>query len=294
MTDPRLEHLDPATIAAFVDQTLDPAARAAAEAHLAACADCREAWVETTEIDNEMRGVTTSGQSRDVTVIARPTLKRSWIYGGMGLAAAAAVLLAVFLPRTMDRGDRPELGALVAAVGENRRTEARLTGGFQWGPVPGVTRGSDRTSDTNVDLAVARLQQEAERTNDPDALAASGVATVIGGDVAAGIARLRDATRHGPGSAAAWSNLAAARLEQARRVGDRFSAEEALSDADRALTLRPALPEALFNRALALSYLGRTEDARAAWTAYLAIDSTSAWAVEARRRRDDGSDRQQR
>jgi len=45
-------------------------------------------------------------------------------------------------------------------------------------------------------------------------------------------------------------------------------------------------PEALFNRALALETLGLRPMAMAAWTSYLAVDSTSPWATEARGRMD--------
>ena len=44
------------------------------------------------------------------------------------------------------------------------------------------------------------------------------------------------------------------------------------------------MPEALFNRALALQMSGMTDDARTAWQAYLTIDDRSGWADEARAR----------
>ncbi len=44
------------------------------------------------------------------------------------------------------------------------------------------------------------------------------------------------------------------------------------------------MPEALFNRALALQMVGKTGDARIAWQAYLTIDDRSGWADEARAR----------
>ena len=47
----------------------------------------------------------------------------------------------------------------------------------------------------------------------------------------------------------------------------------------------PASPEALFNRALALEKLGLRRAAANTWTEYLALDSGSGWADEARRRR---------
>ena len=86
------DHLDPATIAALVDRTLDAAPRAAAEAHLAACADCREVWVETSEMAEAMSGGA-SGPAASGT--PRTRSRSRWIYLG-GLAAAAALVLAVW------------------------------------------------------------------------------------------------------------------------------------------------------------------------------------------------------
>jgi hypothetical protein len=42
------------------------------------------------------------------------------------------------------------------------------------------------------------------------------------------------------------------------------------------------MPEALFNRALALQMLGQNADARTAWQSFLTIDDRSGWADEAR------------
>jgi predicted anti-sigma-YlaC factor YlaD len=117
VTDPRPGHLDAMTIAAFIDRTLDPKARAAAEAHLADCADCREVWVETSELAEEcLRGwsgatVVTPAAS----VAASRPASRTWIYAGAGLAVAAALVLTVFSPRLFNRSDRPERWEPIAA-----------------------------------------------------------------------------------------------------------------------------------------------------------------------------------
>jgi hypothetical protein len=54
----------------------------------------------------------------------------------------------------------------------------------------------------------------------------------------------------------------------------------ALVAANRALALKPELPEALFNRALVLSAL-RTDGARAAWQTVIKSERDPAWAREA-------------
>jgi tetratricopeptide (TPR) repeat protein len=57
---------------------------------------------------------------------------------------------------------------------------------------------------------------------------------------------------------------------------------EALASVTTALQIDPALPEALFNRALVLEKLGLIAEARRAWQRYLDVDASSAWAAEAR------------
>ena len=57
-----------------------------------------------------------------------------------------------------------------------------------------------------------------------------------------------------------------------------------LATANRALEIDRLMPEALFNRALALQMSGMTDDARTAWQSYLTIDDRSGWADEARAR----------
>ena len=52
--------------------------------------------------------------------------------------------------------------------------------------------------------------------------------------------------------------------------------------ADRAVRANPALPEALFNRALSLESLTLTKEAFRAWQDVVALDSGSPWAAEAR------------
>ena len=284
MTERRLDHLDPATIAALVDRTLDPAARAEAEAHLADCADCREVWVETSEIAGEMSEATAVPPPVATNVVPLRRRSRGLIYAGAGLAAAAAIGLAVFSPRLFDRGSRPELRDLVAAVGENRRTEGRLTGGFKWGPVPSVRRGSDKSADIDVDIAATTLQQSAAGATEPLAVAAAGSAALIRGDIESAIASLTQATRAGSANAMVWSDLSAAYLERARLSGDTAAPAAALEAADRALSLSADLAEARFNRALALTATGRVTEARAGWEHYLALDASSPWADEARKR----------
>src|SRR5205085_9524105 len=52
---------------------------------------------------------------------------------------------------------------------------------------------------------------------------------------------------------------------------------------NKALQVDPNLLEALYNKALCLQYMKASEQAKEAWQSYLAHDSQSKWAEEARR-----------
>lgn len=75
-------------------------------AHLAACAECRAAWMVVSRGARVgaavERGFDASGAARAVTARLRAssTRARAWRWTGLGIAAAAAITLAVVGPRT--------------------------------------------------------------------------------------------------------------------------------------------------------------------------------------------------
>jgi CHAT domain-containing protein len=81
---------------------------------------------------------------------------------------------------------------------------------------------------------------------------------------------------------AVWNDLAAARYNLARAAQRPEMLGSALAAADTALRGRGDLVEARFNRALIIERLGLRGPAVAAWTAYLELEGTSGWAMEAR------------
>ncbi|HEX6324880.1 MAG TPA: zf-HC2 domain-containing protein, partial [Vicinamibacterales bacterium] len=270
------DHLDPATIAALVDRTLDPAARAAAEAHLAACAGCREVWVET----SEMAGPLIAPASRDARAPARPMVRRWW-YAGAAIAASAVIGAGLWLLVPRQSRSEAAVARLAAAVGTERTTLARLSGPFVWGPPPDVIRGSaapPRLEIRESAAAIERLATDATAEN----LAARGKAELVLGDPETAIETLDRALLANPSLAGARNDLAAAYLEIWRRTGDASAATRSWDHAERALQLEPLLPEALFNKARAIQSLGLTDAARRAWNRYLEVDATSEWADEAR------------
>lgn len=112
-------------------------------------------------------------------------------------------------------------------------------------------------------------------TASPDART-RGIGLLLAGRAADGAALLEKAH--------AWSDLAAARYVVAAELGDAREMVRALAAADRALQMQPQSQEALFNRSLALQWLGFAHAAEVARRRYLQIDGGSQWADELRRR----------
>lgn len=85
-------------------------------------------------------------------------------------------------------------------------------------------------------------------------------------------------------SAPALADLSAALIVRAERTQAPRDLLEAYEIAEQAATRDPHYAAALYNRALAIDRFGLVDETASAWQAYLTVDSTSAWATEARRR----------
>ncbi|HEY7790040.1 MAG TPA: tetratricopeptide repeat protein, partial [Vicinamibacterales bacterium] len=190
-----------------------------------------------------------------------------------------------WLARWRDHGpSRPQLAQLVAAVGDHRPIEARLSGGFAYGPPPSPMRGADAPEvDPDVRIATAEIEKIHRAHETPLTEDALGVAYLVSGDLDRSVPLLEDAVDQQPGNGDFQNDLAAAYLAQARRFDRAEDYPKALAAAERAIKADPGLTEAWFNRALALEALYLTGEARKAWTDYLQRDSTSKWADEARK-----------
>jgi hypothetical protein len=289
--------LEDERLAAFVDGSLPAGERAEVERHLASCRTCFAVYTETVKTVQAMEaelGAPAGGPAvphaveRPSPVVPSGPARKNrivrWAVSGGGLAAAAAIVLALWWPRP----ERPELVDLVAAVGERRPVEGRLTGGFRFGPIDSPTRGTAASADWRVLAATARLEESTRGRADARLLGALGTARLVAGDLDGAIALLDRALLLAPDDALLRSDRAAALVARGDARADRADFERALDDAGRALASRPDAAEARFNRAIALERLERTAEARAAWADYLAIDGTSPWAEEARRHASTG------
>lgn len=189
--------------------------------------------------------------------------------------------------------DSSELGAPLP-----RRFMPRLSVATEYAPCHVQPRGGDiveRSSCAPADPDPAPVILDRARhasdilSRTPDARALRTVALVdlewsadSGIALDRSIAYLRTASKLAPQPASSLADLSAAYLLRAERTQNVRDLLEAAEAADRALTTEPSNRAASFNRALAMEQLGLTVQADEAWTRYLAIDSSSGWAWEAR------------
>lgn len=299
--------LDPEMLAAYIDKRLPPDERAVVEAKLAADPESYELLVELIHANEALKderpqdGEAKEGAERDepqartgavVPLVPKPKRMRGWAIAGGVLAAAAAVVLVVRLqPDLLQRlrgGDAvdPQLAKLVAAVGEERYIEARLTGGFKYGPLRSVTRSSGDMARQNLALlsASAELQQAVKVAPTTANMTALGVAFLHLGSLDDAIEQLESATKLEP-RPDTLVNLAAAYYARAEINGRDADLSLALEAVENALARSPRHAEGLFNRALILQKFNLTTTALEAWDAFLQVDSSSQWADEARRHR---------
>ena len=259
------------TIGAFVDGRLMDRERETIADHVASCEACYFVFSEAarTQVVAKAKG----------NVVPFPR-RITWRIAA-GLAAAAMLVLAVNVFRPFGaNGDERALTELVIAVGTARTFEPRLTGGFAYAPVRGRVRGANDAADLSPDIRIAIAEIEKQYAAKPVA----ATAAIISGDTNHAIDILEANAQLRPTDPKILSDLAAAYLARAARSSSTDDASRALAAANRALEIDRLMPEALFNRALALQTLGKTDDARIAWQAYLTIDDRSGWADEARAR----------
>ena len=275
--------LEPEVLAAYADHGLSLAERARVETHLAACPQCTALLAGVVRTVAELEPYTHEFDTEEAT----PLVSRRAVLGAA--AAAAAVIAALALPALVRPWLERDAGlvSLAGSVGEHRSVLGRLTGGFPHAPlvVPsaggqgGQAAGTDRVLLTSGEIRESFGELEA-----PSRLHAIGVANLLLRRYDEAAQLLLAASREQPTNARYLNDVATVHLERARLGLRPDDLPRALAAAERATRLQPSLREAWFNRALAISALSLTDQARAAWTEYLKRDSSSPWAGEARQR----------
>jgi tetratricopeptide (TPR) repeat protein len=278
---------DPETIAEYLDGRLSGAERGWIAEHLSRCETCYFLFSEAAQ----MRPAATLTAESEATAGRpapswRPSRRVLWS-SASGLAVAASVALMVgggVLP--LGPSGATQLQALVAAVGTDRTIEPRLTGGFAYGPLRGGIRsGASIAPDVSPDvqIATAQIEKMAAGRHTPRVLNTLGIAHLVVGDVTRAVAVLEEAADQPNADARILNDLAAAYLVRAARDSQAQDVARALTMTERVIAADPRLAEGWFNRASAFEQMFLFDEARRAWEEYLKLDSSSGWAVEARR-----------
>ena len=205
----------------------------------------------------------------------------------LALAGAVATLTVVGSLSWFIKPESVEQVA-VAALGDamktERRTEVRISGGFEYSPHP-VTRGSSPSeSSADTDFHFERVfskLKEAEKPSAPAAqrliLARAYLARNSSGDASRARTILEEV--------AAASGKETAEIDNDKGVA-LFQLENyqaALNSFSRALEKKPDFYEALFNQALAEERLKSYSDARRDWEAFIKASTDAKWKAEAQR-----------
>lgn len=284
------ECLDPERLSAYVDGKLDARERAEVEAHLASCSDCYEVMNEVLRIQEAIAMPDVSAvpvrRPGGVTVVrgAFGRRKAVWRVAGVLLAAAAALVLVVRLQPTWWTGVDPKLADLVEAVGEERTVEARLTGGFKYGPLRSPVRSGGRAGPTDnwsLLAAAGKIREVAERNPTPESLHALGVAQLQLGEYDDAVAALEKALAQETRDPRILNDLAAAYYARGVAVDRREDLARGLDISEQLRASHPTLAEGAFAHALILQRMGQLDRARQAWRDYLSLDPKSPWAAEA-------------
>lgn len=265
-------HIDPHLLARLAEGRLARGETAPLLGHLETCARCRDALAAASDAVAEAPEA-----ARGTTFSLRP-----WL---IGIAAVLAVVL-LAVPLLRQRRHDGGIDQLVElAPRSGRMVAARLSGGFAWAAWRGPMRAESPAVETerlHLAGAAADAIDRATRERTAEAEHAAAIALLLIERPLEAEARLAAAVRTVPDDASLWSDLAAARTAAADQLGKPSLYPRALAAADRALAIDARRPEALFNRALTIERMGLSDEAQAAWYAYLTVDDASEWAREAR------------
>jgi tetratricopeptide (TPR) repeat protein len=284
MSDSNTRCPEPEALAAYVDRGLSLAERARVDHHLASCPQCIALLAGVVRTVADVLESTPHAEPA-VELASRAATRRTLV--GV-LAAAAAVLVILVTPSLVRPLLDGDMGlANLDGVSEQRSVLGRLTGGIPHAPLVLPTAGGQvgRAADTDrILLAAAKIRESFGERETPARLHDLGLSQLLAGRLDDAAMALLAAAREQPSNARYLNDVAAVQLERARLGLRPDDLPRALASADRARRLDPSLSEAWFNRALALSALSMTADAKRAWADYLERDANSSWAGEARTR----------
>lgn len=200
---------------------------------------------------------------------------------------ASLVAIAWWRPASLglsgaDHGLDGAMSRLVAEVGSHRFSEARLIEPFVWGQTPRADRDQNRSLPARVRIAALELVDLCTRSSGAPAARSLGVAYLVLDEVDKSIKAFEQAIELDPDDTRSHADLAAALVRRWRAGGHALNSVRALEETGFVLAKQPHAPEATFNQALVLEYLGARAGAIARWEQFLQAEAATPWASEAR------------
>lgn len=275
MTAPDLEMTHPSEedLAAFVDGRISDEPMVE---HLADCADCRDIVMTATE----MKALDSNVKQ------AAGRFGAGKFFWPLAAAAALGVMFFATPLKYEIVGPGPDVVVEAAEALPVRTTPGRFAGGFAHKPQKAINRGGAEDDETaakaklyNVALQNADAMFENARTTALTEFLTAEDFNALN----AAVHRFEDALAKSKGRDRDLieNDLSAALLARGQWTSSMPDLQMALTHAD-AVWKRTNLPEAAWNRAMALEQLNRKAEAKVAWEAYLRLDPNSEWATEAR------------
>ena len=267
------------TLTDYLDGGLEPAMKAASEAHLIGCDRCRKQLAFFMRL---LKGEIASDEARvleeiqaewaraksDGPPLRRRSVDRRWFLASGGVAAA--LLLAVGARLALNHVAEPNSAQEVIdlLLAERRPFEGRLSGQKH---LPfSAQRGPDEP-DTSVALLSAQMSRLAANNHE------WGRFYLIQRDFDRAIAYLETAEQQPGAPPELHNDLGVAYMESGRDEGQ----SKAVDQFRRALATKPDFAAAAFNLALIYERMGRATQAEMQWKTYLRIESDPAWSREA-------------
>ena len=262
---------------------------------------------KTVETGPETREAPRESTGRGVKINRGPNRKRGekifdWRWAiPLGAGIALVITLGVFVQQSLLESPVDQaVETLKKAYARERPVESRLSG-FDHAPWA-QRRGDERQSAgyTLRDQAARILLGQVNDRPDARSRHALGNLYLLEQKTDEAIKQLEEALKADPHNAQIHSDLGAALMESAKTQKEKEARSEARREPvttgslgafgraneqfAQALQINPGLPEAQFNQALCLQYLGLVNQAAEAWRKYLQLDAASGWASEAQRK----------
>jgi hypothetical protein len=201
-------------------------------------------------------------------------------------AAAALLLIGIGVGIYVRRTRSPE-DLIGVAYSQQRTLELRVASA-KYGPIR-VSRDGQRRSrlsrpSTLIQAEALLAMRLKEKPDDPRALAAMARIRLLEWDYGAAVTDLTRTLAINSDDLDVKIDLATAYFESGEINGRQSDYLQAVSLLNAVLAKDSRNPVAIFNKAIVLERIGQRKEAAAEWREYLKVDSSSAWAEEARNR----------